>query len=174
MDWDRDLHKKVLGTKGLTEALRQNPAFIKFREENLENMQVEAISVQNESPGLPSYHYDPEWRLEKLFLNTEEGLKVAEKISSVLNQGQRSSSIKSISSQPKKNTSRKSKGQKLDWELVGGSEHIAKLRQEIIFVGQKMKKYDFTVLIEGPSGTGKELIAKGIAKENWTEKFSGH
>ena len=54
------------------------------------------------------------------------------------------------------------KKQNLDWKLLGGSEHIAKLRKEILYVAQKIQEYDFTVLIEGPSGTGKELIAREI------------
>jgi transcriptional regulator with PAS, ATPase and Fis domain len=60
---------------------------------------------------------------------------------------------------------------KLDWELVGGSEHIAKLREDISYVAKKIKKYDFSVLIEGPSGTGKELIAKGISEETGRTNF---
>ena len=34
-----------------------------------------------------------------------------------------------------------------------------------------MRKYDLGVLIEGPSGTGKELIAKGISKETGRKNF---
>lgn len=116
----------------------------------------------------PCYH-DPEWRLEKSFLHTPEGLAIAERFGILLTQGKHSNSSQPIPSI--KNASRRVIVKNLDRELVGGSEHIAKLNQEIIFVAQKMRKYDFTVLIEGPSGTGKELIAKGISKEIGRKTF---
>jgi Sigma-54 interaction domain len=48
--------------------------------------------------------------------------------------------------------------------LIGASEHIQFLRREIEYVAKKIKILDMNVLITGPSGTGKELIAKAIAK----------
>ncbi len=172
MNWDRDRLKKVLGTKGLSAVIRQNPGFIKFREANLENMRAGAEVKRDESPGLPEYHYDPEWLVERAYLITPEGLGVAERISSLLGLGQNgrdpgdSPSSKSI-----KEAARGAKIRNLDWELVGGSEHIAKLNNEISYVAKKIQKYDFSVLIEGPSGTGKELIAKGISKNAGRKNF---
>jgi transcriptional regulator with PAS, ATPase and Fis domain len=172
MNWDRDRFKKILGTKGLSEALKQNPKFIQFREANIENLRAEAEAKLQEHPGFPPCHYEPEWLVEQAFLHTPEGLGEAEKISLILRQGGRGRDPgNSSSSKSYRYAARTAKVQNLDWELVGGSEHIAKLRQEIIFVAQKMKKYDFSVLIEGPSGTGKELIAKGISKETGRNNF---
>lgn len=171
MDWDRDRLKQILGTKGLSEALKQTPAFIKFRKAHLEEMRAEAETIHQEQPELEPCHHDPEWRVEKSFLHTPEGLAVAERLSILINQGKRSNSSQSNFNKSERILQRKAKSKDLDWELVGGSEHIAKLNQEIIFVAQKMKKYDFTVLIEGPSGTGKELIAKGISEETGRKNF---
>jgi DNA-binding NtrC family response regulator len=56
--------------------------------------------------------------------------------------------------------------QHYDIKLVGGSEHIAKLKEDINYVAEKIKKHDFSVLIEGPSGTGKELIACEISNRS--------
>jgi hypothetical protein len=67
MNWDRNRLKKVLGIKGLSEALKQTPGFIRYREASLENMRAEAEAVQQEHPGLEPYHYDPEWRVEEPF-----------------------------------------------------------------------------------------------------------
>jgi transcriptional regulator with PAS, ATPase and Fis domain len=107
----------------------------------------------------------------RAFLNTPEGLAVAERLSISLNQGQPSNPSQAKGSKSNRVVQRKAKAKNPDWELVGGSEHIVKLREEIIYVAQKIQKYDFTVLIEGPSGTGKELIAKGISKETGRTNF---
>jgi hypothetical protein len=56
--------------------------------------------------------------------------------------------------------------QKLDWKLIGASEHMGFLKQEIEYVAEKIKTLDMAVLIMGPSGTGKELIAKAIAEQS--------
>jgi transcriptional regulator with PAS, ATPase and Fis domain len=63
---------------------------------------------------------------------------------------------------PRKNVANRAEKQTLDWELVGGSEHIVKLREKIIDVAKRIQEKEFGVLIEGPTGTGKELIAKEI------------
>jgi DNA-binding NtrC family response regulator len=65
----------------------------------------------------------------------------------------------------------KAKKDNMEWKLVGGSEHIAKLKDEIVCVVQKVQKYDFSVLIEGPSGTGKEVIAREISKRAGRTNF---
>jgi transcriptional regulator with PAS, ATPase and Fis domain len=44
------------------------------------------------------------------------------------------------------------------WNLLGVSKHIRELRKEIAEAAEK----PFTVLVQGPSGTGKELIARDI------------
>lgn len=56
-----------------------------------------------------------------------------------------------------------SKKQGLNWKLVGASEHINFLKREIEYVAQRIKTLDMTILIIGPSGSGKELIAEEIA-----------
>lgn len=55
--------------------------------------------------------------------------------------------------------------QKLD-DLIGASEHIQYLKFEIDYVARRIIKLDMAVLITGPSGTGKELIAKAIAERS--------
>jgi DNA-binding NtrC family response regulator len=55
------------------------------------------------------------------------------------------------------------KKQGLNWKLIGVSEHIKYLKNEIEYVAKKTKALDMAVLISGPSGTGKELIAKAIS-----------
>jgi sigma-54 dependent transcriptional regulator, acetoin dehydrogenase operon transcriptional activator AcoR len=59
-----------------------------------------------------------------------------------------------------------SKKQEINWKLIGASEHINYLRREIEYVAKKIKTLDMAVLISGPSGTGKELIAKAIAEQS--------
>jgi len=59
-----------------------------------------------------------------------------------------------------------SKKQESNSKLIGVSEHIEYLKNEIEKVAQKIKTLDMAVLISGPSGTGKELIAKAIAKQS--------
>jgi transcriptional regulator with PAS, ATPase and Fis domain len=59
----------------------------------------------------------------------------------------------------------KNKEPKLD-DLIGLSEHIQYLKNEIDYVAKKITKLDMAVLITGPSGTGKELIANAIAERN--------
>jgi DNA-binding NtrC family response regulator len=59
-----------------------------------------------------------------------------------------------------------SKKQESNSKLIGVSEHIKYLKNEIEKVAQKIKTLDMAVLISGPSGTGKELIAKAIAKQS--------
>ncbi len=58
-----------------------------------------------------------------------------------------------------------SKKQKLNRKLIGASEHINYLKREIEYVAKKIKLLDMAVLIIGPSGSGKELIAEEIAKK---------
>jgi transcriptional regulator with PAS, ATPase and Fis domain len=172
MEWTKHRYEKVLGIEGLVKALKQTPSFIKFREEHLEEKRAEAETIRQEHPDWEPYHFDHEWRLENAFLHTPEGLEEAERLIHVLKLGQRADSNQLIPSRKSnKGNERKAKVHKMDWELVGGSEHIAKLHQEIISVARKMRKYDVTVLIEGPSGTGKELIAKGISKETGRTNF---
>jgi transcriptional regulator with GAF, ATPase, and Fis domain len=171
MDWTLEQYKEVLGTKGLSKALRQNPAFIKFRKENLEEMRAEAEAKRQGEPCLPPCHFDPEWRVERAFLHTPEGLGVAERLGGILNKGQHSDSGRSNLSQSNRMLQRKAKVKYPELELVGGSEHIEKLMDEISYVAQQIQKYDFSILIEGPSGTGKELIAKGISKETRRTNF---
>lgn len=59
-----------------------------------------------------------------------------------------------------------SKKQESNLTLIGVSEHIKYLRNEIKKVVQKIKTLDMAILISGPSGTGKELIAQAIAKQS--------
>jgi transcriptional regulator with PAS, ATPase and Fis domain len=54
----------------------------------------------------------------------------------------------------------------MDWELIGVSEYIQKLMDEITYVAKKIKEHDMSILIQGPSGSGKELIAKEIYKRS--------
>lgn len=56
-----------------------------------------------------------------------------------------------------------SKKQESSWKLIGVSEHINYLHREIEYVAKKIKTLDMSVLISGPSGTGKELIAKAVS-----------
>jgi transcriptional regulator with AAA-type ATPase domain len=51
-------------------------------------------------------------------------------------------------------------------DLIGASEHIQYLKNEIDYVAKRITKLDMAVLITGPSGTGKELIAKAIAERS--------
>jgi transcriptional regulator with GAF, ATPase, and Fis domain len=55
-----------------------------------------------------------------------------------------------------------SKTQTKDWELLGVSKHIKALRKRI----EDAARQSWPVLIEGPTGTGKELIAKEIHKRS--------
>jgi transcriptional regulator with PAS, ATPase and Fis domain len=59
-----------------------------------------------------------------------------------------------------------SKKQEINWKLIGASEHINYLRREIEYIAKKIETLDMAVLISGPSGTGKELIAKAIAEQS--------
>jgi len=59
----------------------------------------------------------------------------------------------------------KKRERKVD-DLIGASEHIQYLKSEIDYVASKIIKLDMAVLITGPSGTGKELIAKAIAERS--------
>jgi len=58
-----------------------------------------------------------------------------------------------------------SKKQELNWKLIGESEHIHYLKGEIEYVAKRIKDLDMAVLISGPSGTGKELIASAISEQ---------
>jgi hypothetical protein len=58
-----------------------------------------------------------------------------------------------------------SKKQELNWKLIGVSQHIHYLKGEIEYIAKKIKMLDMAVLIIGPSGSGKELIAEEIAKK---------
>jgi transcriptional regulator with GAF, ATPase, and Fis domain len=50
--------------------------------------------------------------------------------------------------------------------LIGVSEYIERLREEITLVAKKIKDQNIPVLIEGETGTGKELIAKEISRHS--------
>jgi DNA-binding NtrC family response regulator len=167
--------RRIESNKGLLEGLKQTPAFKKFREANLEKVQAEVEAKRQDGAYyLTPESYDPEKRVVIGFLTTSAGLALAERIShlEIFQERRQDLGPKSRSfNKPYNEAATKAKIEKLDWELKGGSEHIAKLKEEIIYVAQKIKKYDFSVLIEGPSGTGKELIARAISKYSGREKF---
>jgi hypothetical protein len=122
MNWNRDRDKKILGTKGLSQAIRQNPAFIKFREANLEQIQTELEAKRKSPPELPPelVDFDPESIIMKTFLNTQEGMGVAERVSIELGQIKQGRDFgDSSSNKPIKDAARRAKVQNLDWELVG-------------------------------------------------------